>query len=95
MSSAQLAARILAETSRITTSQLRRSQLNENDFQRYALAARDLQSVPLFIDDTPALTISQIATRARRLKEMHNLHLLVVDYLQAGSAIRRPGQPGE
>ena len=82
MSSAQLAARILAETSRITTSQLRRSQLNADDFQRYALAARDLQSVPLFIDDTPALTISQIATRARRMKEMHNLHLLVVDYLQ-------------
>ncbi len=82
MSSAQLAARILAENSQITTSELRRSQLNKSDFERYVLAARDLQSVPLFIDDTPALTIAQIATRARRMKEMHDLHLLVVDYLQ-------------
>ncbi|MCY3877676.1 MAG: replicative DNA helicase [Rhodobacteraceae bacterium] len=82
MSSAQLAARILSESSRITTSQLRRSQLNAADFKRYAQAAAELQSVPLYIDDTPALTISQIATRARRLKAQHDLHLLVVDYLQ-------------
>ena len=56
--------------------------MNASDFNRYAETARALQSVPLFIDDTPALTIAQIATRARRMKEMQDLHLLVVDYLQ-------------
>ncbi len=82
MSAAQLAARILSENSRITTSQLRRGQLHKDDFYRYAETARQLQTLPLFIDDTPALSIAQLATRARRLKEMHDLHLLVVDYLQ-------------
>ena len=82
MSASQLAARILSVSSNITTSQLRRGQLSRDDFFRYAEAARQLQSLPLFIDDTPALTIAQLATRARRLKETHDLHLLVVDYLQ-------------
>ncbi len=82
MSSAQLAGRILSEDCRITTSELRRGRLATADFKRYAESARRLHTLPLFIDDTPALSIAQLATRARRLKRMQDLHLLVVDYLQ-------------
>ncbi len=82
MSAVQLAGRILAERSRIPAYKIRRGEINNHDFPKYVKAAKDLQAVPLFIDDTPALTIAQLATRARRLKEMQDLHLLVVDYLQ-------------
>ena len=82
MSADQLATRVLAEACRITSSELRRGQLQKSDFHRFVQAARDFQNLPLFIDDTPALTIAQLSTRARRLKETHDLHLIVVDYLQ-------------
>ena len=84
MSLSQLAARILAEQSEIPASKVRLSDLEEIEFQKYASAADELSACPLYIDDTPALTIAQIAIRARRLKRSLNgrLHLLVVDYLQ-------------
>ena len=82
MSSVQLAQRILAESSKIPASRIRSSQIDEGDYADYVNAARKLQSLPVFIDDTPALTIAQIALRARRLKQTKGLHLLIVDYLQ-------------
>ena len=84
MSLSQLAARILAEQSEIPASKVRLSDLDDDEFHKYADAADQLKACPLYIDDTPALTIAQIAIRARRLKRSLNgrLHLLVVDYLQ-------------
>lgn len=82
MSSDQLCTRILSEHSQVMATQLRRGQLKNPDFRRFTDSARELQQLPLFIDDTPALTIAQLATRARRQKEMHGLDLLIVDYLQ-------------
>lgn len=82
MSSDQLAARILAEASGIPTWRIRKGELNKDDYKRYAEAAVRLEACPLFIDDTPALPISQLAIRARRLKRTTGLDLLVVDYLQ-------------
>ena len=61
---------------------LLRGDLEEEDFVRFVKVAQELQEVPLYIDDTPALAISTLAARARRLKRMYGLHLLVVDYLQ-------------
>ena len=82
MSAEQLAARILSEASEVPSDQIRRGDMTEPEFRRFVEAAKTLEACPLFIDDTPALPISQLATRARRLKRMHGLDVLVVDYLQ-------------
>ena len=82
MSSEQLAARILSEAARIPSEHIRRGDMDEAGFRRFVEAAKDLETCPLFIDDTPALPISTLAARARRLKRQHGLDILIVDYLQ-------------
>jgi len=82
MSAEQLAARILSEASEVPSEQIRRGDMTEQEFRRFVEAAKSLEACPLFIDDTPALPISQVAARARRLKRTHGLDVLMVDYLQ-------------
>ncbi len=82
MSAEQLAARILSEASEVPSEQIRRGDMTEGEFRRFVDAAKALEACPLFIDDTPALAISQLAARARRLKRTHGLDVLIVDYLQ-------------
>ena len=82
MSAEQLAARILSEAAEVPSEQIRRGDMTETEFRRFVDAAKSLESCPLFIDDTPALPISQLAARARRLKRTHGLDVLMVDYLQ-------------
>ena len=82
MSAEQLAARILSEASEVPSEQIRRGDMTEQEFRRFVEAAKSLEACPLYIDDTPALPISQVAARARRLKRTHGLDVLMVDYLQ-------------
>ena len=82
MSAEQLAARILSEAAEVPSEQIRRGDMTEAEFRRFVEAAKSLESCPLYIDDTPALPISQLAARARRLKRTHGLDVLMVDYLQ-------------
>ena len=82
MSAEQLAARILSEASEVPSEQIRRGDMTEAEFRRFVDAAKALEACPLFIDDTPALPIAQLAARARRLKRTHGLDVLMVDYLQ-------------
>jgi replicative DNA helicase len=82
MSSEQLAARILSEAAEVPSEQIRRGDMTEAEFRRFVEAAKDLESCPLYIDDTPALPINQVAARARRLKRTRGLDVLFVDYLQ-------------
>ena len=82
MSAEQLAARVLSEASEVPSEQIRRGDMTEAEFRRFVEAAKTLESCPLFIDDTPALPISQLAARARRLKRTQGLDVLIVDYLQ-------------
>ncbi|MGB4107694.1 MAG: replicative DNA helicase [Alphaproteobacteria bacterium] len=82
MSSDQLASRILADQSNIASDAIRKGTIKQEDFRAFAEASQRLSQVPLYIDDTPSLSISAIRTRARRLKRQHGLGLLVVDYLQ-------------
>ena len=82
MSSDQLATRILAEQSGISSENLRMGKISQQDFRNLARAAADLESLPLYIDDTPGLTIAALRTRARRLKRQKGIGLVVVDYLQ-------------
>ncbi len=88
MSSEQLATRIIAEQSGISSDRIRRGKITDNEFQRLVEVSQQLQSLPLYIDATGGLTIAQLAARARRLKRQHGLGLIVVDYLQllAGSS---------
>src|SRR5881398_287261 len=82
MSSDQLATRILAEQSGISSENLRMGRISQQEFRSLARAAAELQSLPLYIDDTPGLTIAALRTRARRLKRQKGIGILVVDYLQ-------------
>jgi len=86
MSSEQLANRILSERSGIPSESIRRGDLTANQFRDLVHAAGEIETAPIFIDDTPALSISQLASRARRLKRTNDLGLIVVDYLQLLSA---------
>ena len=91
MSSEQLANRILAEKAQLASDKIRRGELNEHEFEKLVMASQSIEKAPFFIDDSPALTVSALRTRARRLKRQHGLALIVVDYLQLlqGSAARR------
>ena len=82
MSADQLATRILAEQSGISSEALRMGRISREDFQQLSFASQRLAELPLFIDDTPALSISALRARARRLKRRHDVGLIVVDYLQ-------------
>lgn len=82
MSSAQLATRILSESSEVASDKIRRGELTENEFRSFVEASQTLELCPLYIDDTPALSISSIAARARRLKRTSGLDALIIDYLQ-------------
>jgi replicative DNA helicase len=82
MAAEQLATRILAEQTSISSDQIRRGDVKTEDFSTFAAVAAELQYLPMFIDDTPAITIATLRTRARRLKRQHGLGMIVVDYLQ-------------
>lgn len=82
MSADQLATRILAEQSGISSELLRMGKISREDFRELSRASRELQELPLYIDDTPALTIAALRTRARRLQRRHGIGLIIVDYLQ-------------
>jgi replicative DNA helicase len=82
MSSEQLATRLLSEESRVSGERIRKGEISERDFVRFVGVSKELQTLPLFIDDTPAITLSALRTRCRRLKRQKNLSLIVIDYLQ-------------
>ena len=82
MSADQLATRILAEQAEISSESLRSGKLTRDEFQKLSFASQRLAELPLYIDDTPALTIAALRSRARRMKRKHDIGLIVVDYLQ-------------
>ncbi len=82
MSAEQLATRIIAEQAGVPSYKIRRGDISEPEFHRIAEAARAMQTIPFYIDQTGGLTIAQLAARARRLKRQRGLDVLVIDYLQ-------------
>ncbi len=92
MSSEQLATRILAEQSGIASYKIRRGDIREDEFQAIAEVAREMQVVPLYIDQTGGISIAQLVARARRLKRQRGLDVLVVDYLQLLSGSKSKGE---
>jgi replicative DNA helicase len=82
MSAEQLATRILAEQARIASSAIRRGGITQNEFDRLRDYTIELQHLPLYVDETGGLSISQLTARARRLKRQKGLDVIVVDYIQ-------------
>ena len=82
MSAEQLATRILAEQTGISSDKLRRGEVRDADFVRIVRASQAIEGLPLYIDDSPALTIAGLRARARRLKRRHGVSMIVIDYLQ-------------
>ena len=82
MAAEQLGTRILSERAQIDSEQIRRGKLDGEEFDRLITASNGISAAPFFIDDTPSLSVSQLASRARRMKRTTGLGLIVVDYLQ-------------
>ena len=82
MSAEQLAQRILAEQTTIDSHKLRNGDINEKEFAKLVATQNDIYNLPFFIDDTPAISVGQIASRARRLKRTSGLGLIIIDYIQ-------------
>ena len=82
MSSEQLSTRILSEQSRIKSDDIRRGKVTEEEITRYIETSRNIYNLPLYIDETPAITIATLCNRARRIKRLFGLSLIVVDYIQ-------------
>ena len=82
MSADQLASRILSTVTQTNGHKMRTGELETAEFTRIAAAVRELEQIPLYIDDTPGLNINTIRTRARRLKRNKGLGLIVIDYIQ-------------
>ena len=82
MSSEQLSTRILSEQAKIKSDDIRRGKVSEEEINRYIETSRNIYNLPLFIDETPAITIATLSNRARRIKRLHGLNLVVVDYIQ-------------
>ncbi len=82
MSAEQLATRLLAEEARVSADRIRRGEISMKDFDNFVKVSREISALPLLIDDTPALTLSALRTRCRRIKRTQGLGLIVIDYLQ-------------
>ena len=82
MSSEQLSTRILSEQARIKSDDIRRGKVTEEEINRYIETSRNIYNLPLFIDETPAITIATLSNRARRIKRLFGVNLIVVDYIQ-------------
>jgi replicative DNA helicase len=82
MSSEQLSTRILSEQSRIRSNDIRRGKVSEKEFEKFIETSKNIFELPLYIDETPAITIAAISNRSRRIKRLFGLELIVVDYIQ-------------
>ena len=97
MSSEQLSTRILAEQSRIKSNDIRRGKISEEQFDKFIETSKNIAELPLFIDETPAISIAAMSNRARRIKRTHGLDMIVLDYIQlmTGSLNNRDGRVQE
>ncbi|OCC01795.1 replicative DNA helicase [Labrys sp. WJW] len=82
MSAEQLATRVVAEQANVPSYKIRRGDLSEDEFSRLVTASQDMQTTPLYIDDSGGISIAQLVARSRRLKRQRGLDLLIVDYIQ-------------
>ncbi len=82
MSSEQLSTRIISEQARIGSNDIRRGRISDEQFDQFLETSKNISELPLFIDETPAISIAAMSNRSRRIKRLHGLDLIVVDYIQ-------------
>ena len=82
MSSEQLSTRILAEQSRIKSNDIRRGKISEEQFEQFIETSKNISELPLFIDETPAISVAALSNRSRRIKRLYGLDMIVIDYIQ-------------
>ncbi len=82
MSSEQLSTRILSEQAKIGSNDIRRGRISDEQFDQFLETSKNIAELPLFIDETPAISIASMSNRARRIKRLHGLDMIVVDYIQ-------------
>ena len=82
MSSEQLSTRILSEQAKIGSNDIRRGRISDEQFDKFLETSKNISELPLFIDETPAISIAAMSNRARRIKRLHGLEMIVVDYIQ-------------
>jgi replicative DNA helicase len=92
MSAEQLATRIISEQTEISSSKIRRGEINEPDFEKLVACSQMMQKIPLYIDQTGGISIAQMSARARRLKRQRGLDVLVVDYVQLMTGSKKAGE---
>jgi len=88
MSSEQLSTRILAEQSRIKSNDIRRGKISEEEFDKFIETSKNISELPLYIDETPAISIAALSNRARRIKRLYGLDMVVIDYIQLMQSTR-------
>src|SRR4029079_13959895 len=94
MSAEQLATPIISEQTEIPSYRIRRGEIDPSDFDRIAQMAREMETIPLYIDETGGISIAQLTARARRLKRQRGLDLMVIDYIQLLTGASRRAQEG-
>jgi replicative DNA helicase len=97
MSSEQLSTRILSEQARIGSNDIRRGRISDEQFDQFLETSKNIAELPLFIDETPAISIAAMSNRARRIKRLHGLDMIVVDYIQLmrGTTYNKDGRVQE
>jgi replicative DNA helicase len=97
MSSEQLSTRILSEQARIGSNDIRRGRISDDQFDQFLETSKNIAELPLFIDETPAISIAAMSNRARRIKRLHGLDMIVVDYIQLmrGTSYNKDGRVQE
>ncbi len=97
MSSEQLSTRILSEQARIGSNDIRRGRISDEQFDQFLETSKNIAELPLFIDETPAISIAAMSNRARRIKRLHGLEMIVVDYIQLmrGTSFNKDGRVQE
>ena len=82
MSSEQLSTRIISEQARISSNDIRRGRISDDQFDKFLETSKNISELPLYIDETPAISIAALSNRARRIKRLFGLDMIVVDYIQ-------------
>ncbi len=97
MSSEQLSTRIISEQARISSNDIRRGRISDEQFDKFLETSKNISELPLYIDETPAISIAALSNRARRIKRLFGLDMIVVDYIQLmrGTTLNKDGRVQE
>jgi replicative DNA helicase len=97
MSSEQLSTRIISEQARISSNDIRRGRISDEQFDKFLETSKNIAELPLYIDETPAISIAAMSNRARRIKRLFGLDMIVVDYIQLmrGTTYNKDGRVQE